>query len=187
MRRFVSFFLVFIAMSFVTVSAQLPKAPSQMKGKVVTGGNFGLNIYGRSLYLALAPQIGYRLTPELEVGVRLGYNLNYYFGSSYGNYSVHHLFGGVYANYEVIKGLYLHVEDEEACRLTYEGLASNGSTPRWYNSLFLGAGYRQYVTDTSFVYISALYNVRWYYDSNGEVSSPYGRPLIFRMGYCFGF
>ena len=186
MRRFVTFFLVLFAMSFTTVSAQLPKAPAEMKGKIVTGGNFGLDFYGRSFYLGVSPQVGYRLTPGLEAGVRLGYSLHYYFDSYYGNYSVHHLSAGVYVNYEVIKGLYIHLEDEESCRLVYEGLASNGSDPRYYNSLFVGAGYREYFSEKAYAYISLLYNMRWNYSANGEVNSPYSRPLIVRVGYCVG-
>lgn len=185
MRRFVSILLVLFAFSFTTVSAQLPKAPSWMKGKIVTGGNFGFNIWGDGLYLSVSPLVGYRLTPALEMGVRFGYDLNYYFGSYYGKYSVHHLSAGAYANYEVIRGLYLHLEDEQTCRLSFAEGSDSG--PRWYNSLFVGAGYRQYVSERAFVYISALYNLRWNYSNTGEVDSPYSRPLVLRMGYCIGF
>ena len=187
MRRFVRFCLIVLAMSTVPAMAQLPKAPLEMKGKIVTGGNFGIDFWGRSFCLSVAPQIGYRLTRGLEAGVRLGYNLNYFFDNYYGNYSIHHLSAGAYINYEIIKGLYFHLEDEETCRLTFDGLVSNGSEPRWFNSLFVGAGYREYVSETAFAYISALYNLRWDYSVGGEVSSPYSRPLVVRVGYCFGF
>lgn len=186
MRRFVRFCLLLLVMSASTAMAQLPKAPSEMKGKFVTGGNFGIDFWGRNLFVSVSPQIGYRLTRGLEAGVRLGYDLNYCFDSYYGNYSIHHLSAGAYVNYEIIRGLYLHVEDEETCRLTFEGLASNGSGPRFYNSLFVGAGYRQYSSERAFAYVSFLYNLRWNY-STGEVSSPYSRPWIVRVGYCFGF
>jgi len=184
MKRIASILLIFMAMSFTTVMAQLPQAPSSMKGKIVTGGDFGLSFYGNSLYFNVSPQIGYRLTPSLEVGLRLGYNLNFHFDTGYGKYSIHHLFGGVYANYEVIKGLYLHVEDEEACRFSKY---FSDDKMQWYNSLFAGAGYRQYVTEQSFVFISVLYNLSWKLGVNGEVNSPYASPLLVRAGYCIGF
>lgn len=186
MRRFVSFCLIVLAMCTATVSAQLPKAPSEMKGKIVTGGNFGFDIWGNTLYFSVSPQIGYRLTRGLEAGVRLGYDLNYTFDRYYGNWSVHHISAGAYINYEIIKGIYVHLEDEETCRLVFDGLVSNGSGPRWYNSLFVGAGYRQYISETGYAYITLLYNLRWDY-SVGEVNSPYSRPLMVRVGYCFGF
>ena len=166
--------------------AQLPKAPEEMRRKIVVGGHFGGGFAGNYIHLSVSPQLGYRLTKSLEVGIRLGYNLNYVFDNYYGNYSIHHVALGTYANYEVVKSLYLHVEEEETCRLTFDGFASNPSKPLWYNSFFVGAGYRDYFSGTSFAYIALLYNLLWDYGLNGEVNSPYSRPLVIRIGYCFG-
>ena len=153
---------------------------------MVTGGHFGGGFSGNNLHLTLSPQLGYRITRGLEVGLRLGYNLNYVFDYYYGNYSIHHVALGAYANYEIIKGVYLHLEDEETCRLTFEGFASNPGVPNWYNSFFVGAGYRDYITDTAFAYISLLYNLSWDHSYNGELNSPYSSPIVFRVGYCIG-
>jgi hypothetical protein len=130
--------------------------------------------------------IGYRLLPGFEVGTRLGYSFNYVFDSYYGNHSIHHVAFGAYLNYEVLRGVYLHLEDEELCRLTFQGFASNPGKTYWYNSFFVGAGYRDYITDTSFAYISLLYNLRWDYGQVGELSSPYSSPVVIRVGYCIG-
>lgn len=182
-RLILVFSLFFIA---VSASAQLPKAPMEMKGKIVTGGHFSGGFSGNYLHFTLSPQLGYRLTRGLEMGVRLGYNFNYVFDSYYGNYSIHLVGLGAYANYEIVKGIYLHLEDEETCRLTFDGFASNPGTPQWYNSFFIGIGYRDYITETSYAYISLLYNLRWDYGYNGELKSPYSRPIVIRLGYCFG-
>lgn len=170
----------------VSAAAQLPKAPVEMKGKIVTGGHFGGGFAGNCLHLTISPQIGYRLLPGFEVGTRLGYSFNYVFDSYYGNHSIHHVAFGAYLNYEVLRGVYLHLEDEELCRLTFQGFASNPGKTYWYNSFFVGAGYRDYITDTSFAYISLLYNLRWDYGQVGELSSPYSSPVVIRVGYCIG-
>lgn len=162
-------------------------APLEMKGKTVVGGHVSGGASGNCIYFTLSPQIGYRLSKGLEAGVRLGYSLQYYFDSYYGNCSVHHFSAGLYANYEIYRGIYLHVEDEESCLMTSEGFFSNPTAPQWYNSLFIGGGYRQYFSTTAYAYVSLLYNLSWDYTSDGWVNSPYSRPLLYRMGYCYGF
>lgn len=188
MKKIKGFFIVILLLFVtVTVSAQLPKAPVEMKGKFVTGGHFGGGFAGNHLHFTISPQFGYRLSRGFEVGVRLGYNLNYVFDSYYGNHSIHHVALGAYANYEVVKGIFFHLEDEEICQLVFDGFLSNPGKPQWYNSVFVGIGYRDYLTDTSYAYISLLYNLSWDYGYNGEQTSPYSTPIVLRLGYCFGF
>lgn len=189
MKRYITFIFLGILMMVFSgnIEAQKNARLSDLKGKMVTGGNFGAGIYGNTLYLSLAPQLGYRLTEGLELGGRLIYNLDYYFDPYYGNNAMHHFGGALYANYEIYRGIYVHAEDEQLCRINTNGFIHDASTPRWYNSLFFGAGYRQYVTPRSFAYFVFLYNVNWEYTYNGEWSSPYASPLVYRIGYCFGF
>lgn len=169
-----------------SAQAQTFGGPEAMKRKVVVGGDFGLGFYGNNFYFGIAPQAGYRLTRSLEVGVRLGYDLNYYYGNYYyGSYFCHYFSGSAYANFEVFKGIYLHVEDEELCLLV-RGQAINPTAPRWYNSLFVGGGYRHYASPTSYAYYSILYNLSWDYGYNGSQSSPYASPFVVRVGYCIG-
>ena len=73
------FMALFFSLLSVAAIAQLPKAPAEMKGKIVTGGHFGGGFSGNCLHLTLSPQVGYRLTQGLEAGIRLGYSFNYVF------------------------------------------------------------------------------------------------------------
>lgn len=189
MKRSITITIFVILFTLLSVSsiAQRPAHVSDLKGKLVTGGNFGAGMYGNNLYLSLAPQLGFRMTEGLEVGIRAIYNLNYYFDRYYGDMAMHHFGAAAYANYEIYRGLYVHAEDEQLCRINTNGLIYDSSKPRWYNSLFLGAGYRQYVTPRSFAYFVFLYNVNWEYTYNGEWESPYASPIVYRIGYCFGF
>lgn len=163
-----------------TLKAQTFGGPEYMNKKVVVGGDFGLGFYGDSFYIGIAPQAGYRLTRSLEAGVRLGYDLYYHYRDYYyGNYFCHYFSGSAYLNYEIFKGLYLQAEDEEMCLLV-SGKDLETSASSWYNSVFVGGGYRQY-WGNSYTYYSVLYNLSWDYNS------PYNSPFVVRVGYCFGF
>ena len=190
MKRIAVYVMAFMLVAMVgsEVQAQRFGAPESMKGKFVTGGNIGAGYSGRTLYFSIAPQLGYRLTKDLEMGVRLGYNLNFYndyygYYGNYGNYFYHYFNASVYANYEIFSGLYLHVEDEEVCCLV-RGENINPTPATWYNSILVGGGYRQYFSPTGFVYYALLYDLSWDYIN---LNSPYVSPFIVRVGYCVGF
>ncbi len=186
MKRIVSltFVIALVALVSLKAEAQTFGAPEVMKGKIVVGGNADLGYAYNCFYFGVSPQVGYRLTRSLEVGARLGYDLNFYADYYYGSYFCHYFSGAVYANYEIFRGLYIHAEDEEMCALI-RGKAVNPTAPRWYNSVFVGAGYRQYFSATSFVYYSILYNLSWDYGYNSS-GSPYSNPFVIRVGFCKG-
>lgn len=162
-----------------SVQAQIFGGPQSMKGKVVVGADVGAGMYGDCFYVGIAPQAGYRLTRSLELGVRLGYELNHYNDYYYGSYNCQYFSGSAYTNLEIYRGLYLHAEDEELCMLI-RGNAVNPNAPSWYNSVFVGVGYRQYSFDSSYIYYAFLYNLSWDY-----ANSPYASPYVIRAGVCF--
>lgn len=187
MKRIISvlFALVLSVTVSSTVKAQIFGGPDFMKGKMVAGGIFNAGYSSGCLHLGIAPQFGYRLTRSLEIGVRVGYDLYHYYNSPYyGRYNSHFFSGALYANFEIFQGIFVHVEDEESCMLV-RGNALNPTTPNWYNSAFVGGGYRQYTSANSYVYFAFLYNLSWSYAHPSE--SPYVNPFVIRTGYCIGF
>ena len=183
MKRFVKILLV-VLMGFGMASnlqAQTMGAPDYMKGKYVTGGSIGAGFSGNQFYFGVAPQFGYRITRSLEAGVRLGYDLHYYIDYYYGSYFTHIISGSVYSNLEVIWGLYVHAEYEKQCVL-HTGKDVTNVGPSWYDSMLVGAGYRQYYSGNQFVYYSILYDLNWDY-----YTSLYNNPFVIRMGYCLCF
>ncbi len=165
------------------VSAQLLPDVPQMKGRWVMGGNFAAGMYGNCLNLGISPQIGYRVFDCLEVGTRLIYELDYIFDRQNGNYSFHYFGGAAYTSFRVYKGIFIHAEDEVLYGMNvYNHTVSKG---KWFNSVFAGAGYRQYFSNRGFAYLLVLYNLS--YDLNGSLETPYAQPIVFRVGYCFGF
>lgn len=164
-------------------SAQfLPDVPD-LKGKIIYGGNFGFGMSGNFLSLSVAPQIGYRVFNPWEVGVRTIYDLTCDFNRTLGNVYGHYFGLAPYTNFQVYKGLFLHVEDE----VMYGIIRWNHETvsQKWYNSVFVGGGYRQYSYTGSYVYFMVLYNLSWGAVQSSNWDTPYGSPIVLRVGYCF--
>lgn len=154
-----------------------------LKGKIIYGGNFGFGMSGYYLSLSLAPQIGYRVLNPWEVGVRGIYTLQAWFDRVHGNEYGHFLGVAPYTNVEVFRGLFLHVEDEVMYgfrRWNHETVSA-----KWYNSVFVGGGYRQYNYTGGYVYFLVLYNLSWGLIPSDKWDTPYSSPLILRVGYCF--
>lgn len=163
-------------------SAQSDGMPN-LKGKLVYGGTFGGGLSGNFLNLSLSPQVGYRIFHPWEIGVRGTYDLKARFDALNGNVFRHYLGVGPYTSVEVFRGLFLYAEDE----VLYGFSSGNHETwaGRWYNSVFVGGGFRQYTYNGSYVYIMALYNLSWGNLSNNVWETPYASPLSIRVGYCF--
>ena len=163
-------------------SAQiLPDVPD-LKGKFVYGGNIGGGMAGNYLNVTLAPQVGYRIFNPWEVGVRGIYNLTCVFDRTLGNEYGHYFGVAPYTNVQVYKGIFLHVEDEVMYGLVKWNDQKVG---QWFNSIFVGGGYRYYSGEKSFMYVMVLYNLSWGAIQSLEWDTPYGSPLVFRVGYCF--
>lgn len=168
---------------FGKASAQFLHEVPDMRGRIIYGGNFGFGISGNYLNLSIAPQIGYRIFNPWEIGVRGIYNLQCYFDRHLPNEYSHYFGVAPYTNVEVYRGLFLHVEDE----IMYGIHRWNHETvkDKWYNSVFVGGGYRQYAYSGSFFYVMVLYNLSWGILKSNAWDTPYGSPVVVRVGYCF--
>ena len=164
----------------LTAEAQLFGPKNGMKGKMVYGGNFGFGISGSRLNLLLAPQVGYRITNAWEIGVRGTYNLHCYFDNFLGNQTNHWFGPAAYTNVEIAYGIFAHAEYEGLYGVSYFNHQQSEAAQRWYNSYFLGGGYRTYSGDGNFAFFMVLYNLNWY-----GTESPYAIPIVIRVGYCF--
>ena len=165
-------------------SAQGSSDVPDMKGRVIFGGNIGGGLSGHRLSFSIAPQVGYRILNPWEVGTRVIYDLNCYFDRTNGSVYGHYFGVAPYTNVQVFKGLFVHVEDE----VMYGISRWNHQTVRnkWYNSVFVGAGYRQYTYNGGFVYYMLLYNLTWdVIQSPDGWDTPYASPIAIRVGYCF--
>lgn len=184
MKRFstiVALFMMLFACS-LNAEAQLFGPENGMKGKVVLGGNFGFGVSGNYLNLLIAPQVGYRVTNAWEIGARGTYNLQCYFNRYNGNQTNHWFGPAAYTNVEIAYGIFAHAEYEGLYRVSYFNHQQAETLHRWYNSYFVGGGYRSYSGNGGCAYFMVLYNLNWY---NLNDVSPYSSPIVIRVGYCF--
>ena len=186
MKRFAiiaSLCLMLLGFAGKTSAQFLPDVPD-MKGKFTIGGDFDFVMYGNYLNFGIAPQVGYRIFSPWEVGLRGIYNLQCSFSAYYGSEYWHYFGVAPYTNFQVYKGLFVHVEDEYLygiVRYNHETLGGE-----WFNSIFVGGGYRSYSYSGSYYYLMVLYNLSWGGPetwNNGLY--PYSSPIVMRVGFCF--
>lgn len=186
MKRFAiiaSLCLMFFGFAGKASAQILPDVPN-MKGKITLGGDFDFGVVGHYLNFGIAPQVGYRIFSPWEVGVRGVYNLYCYFDAYYGNDYYHYFGMAPYTNFEVYKGLFAHAEYEKLYGLERYNQETYGGI--WYNSIFVGGGYRSYSYEGSYYYMMVLYNL-----SYGDMENwtdglyPYASPIVLRVGLCF--
>jgi hypothetical protein len=182
-----------------------PHRPDNFWHRVRVGGNLGFQ-FGNVTGITVAPEISIRAIDQLYVGFRFlyqYYNYKNYFwdadSKQYLRYESNVFGGGIYLRYYLaslfnnfLGNLYAHVEYEYQ---TYTRPFTNsivghiydpwgytyvyGSSKVEVNSLFVGGGYRQPVTDRIGIDFLILFNLNDSYDS------PYSNP-IFRLGVGVG-
>lgn len=180
---------IFIALIFGLVSfghAQFLRPVPDMKGKFIAGGNVDFGLSGNYLHASIAPQFGYRVIHAVELGVRGSYTLECQWDRVYGTWSDHYFGAAAYTSIEVYRGLFAHGEYEKLYCLSRSNHQSNPSYNKWYDSFFVGAGYRSYSSQNNYVYLLFLYNLSWDDQVITGSGTPYGRPFLIRVGYCFG-
>lgn len=132
--------------------------------------------------ILIAPQLGYKINPDWEAGIRLTYNYRSYRWQQQ-RIRTHDKAIGVFTNYEIWRGLFAHAETEwlyyTPVFFTGNPLWLEKDDPRFFNSLFVGGGYRQYYSSSGYAYLLVLYNL------NDSFDSPYSNPII-RAGVAFG-
>jgi hypothetical protein len=160
-----------------TPSEPPPSASSQ--NKVYYGGTLGFNFFGDIFRIRIAPMVGYKITPQLSAGIKIGYE--YMKDKRYSVEIESHNYGGsVFTRYRVIPQIYFH---GEFVYVSYEYQTQGLSSQReWVPMLLLGAGFAQSVGGNTYVFAEVLFDVLR--DSN----SPYEDwdPII-SFGASVGF
>lgn len=163
-------------------SSQTKNDFSMQKRFYVGGGlGFGISSYGTNLMIA--PLVGYRLSPSFDIGLRLTYNY-YRYNDSYFKYTSNNYGAGVFGRYYLFffNDLFLHAEYEALNYDQFIYLGPNNELEKersWVSSVFIGAGYRQWISNRAFVGITVLWNLL------DDINSPYNNP-VFRIGVGVG-
>jgi hypothetical protein len=188
-----SFIVIFYLMALVTYANsqeiepkqeapiqidEQPKEKEPFKNKLYTGGNLGLT-FGTYTNVMIAPILGIRWSPKFstELGVEYNYTKDNRYESEY---SYNQYGGRVNAQYFIIPQLFAHAEFAGLSMEQYN-LNYNKKERNFVPFLYLGAGYRQYMSKRSYVSFRILFDVL-----NNE-NSPYspGEPY-FSVGFGVG-
>lgn len=158
--------------------------------KIFFGGSLGLQ-FGTVTMIDVSPVVGYRITEKFETGIGLTYKYYKYKDYFIDNYTgigydlkSNILGGSVFARYHILENVFAHIEFE-SLRYQYDNYYSTGVSIQSeqlvanINSVFVGAGYRQRISQGSYFFIMALWNL------TEDAMSPYSNPVL-RMGMVFG-
>ncbi len=189
-QRIIQFF-IFTLIFLISMSAmsqfgqparEAKKSEFKMQKRFYIGGGLGFGISSYSTNLMIAPVVGYRLSPSVDVGTRITYNY-YRYNDDFIKYSTNNYGVGFFARYYLFffNDLFIHGEYEA---LNYEQvfLDYNNQTSKervWVSGLFLGGGYRQWIGSNAFVGFEVLWNVL------DNINSPYSNTII-RIGVGVG-
>ena len=171
-----------------------PKQKGFDPSKVIFGGGIGLS-FGTVTYLAISPVIGYRVLPNLAVGVQLSYQYyrqRDYFGKDL-PYSSSLFAPAIWTRLKVYKSFFVQAQPELDFQSQSVYAYDNDPNSPTVNqvirfkdrvttpALLIGAGIAQRVTDNSSVVFMVLYDVIQ------DQYSPYKGRVDFRIGFNVGW
>ncbi len=172
MKNFISVLMLLCFISFSAVSQNTDSKPSDRRQKVehpyIIGGGLGLQ-FGTITFIELSPKIGYRFTEHFTTG--LGGTYQYFRDRRSGlDYSTTVYGGSVFVQHDIWNSFYAYAEFEY---LTYEDYYNEQVVSE---NILIGGGYKQWLSNRSYAYLSLLYNI------NETYKTPYSNP-VFRTGF----
>jgi len=149
------------------------------------GGNIGFSFWNDYFYLGVYPLVGYKVTPKLSVGGKIGYA--YISDDRYeplpalntSNYGA-----SIFARYRLIPQIYFHTEYatwsyENVVNLTNDGYDTERE---WVPYLFLGGGFSQQLGPNTWAFVEVLFDVLQDENSPYEEWEPF---ISFGVGVGF--
>lgn len=145
--------LVLYGFCFV-LAAQQSSKPS-FKDKLYTGGHFGLT-FGNYTNIIVSPMVGARLNDRVYAG--LGIEYQYTKDKTVSPAFTYNQYGGrLFAQYNVIPQLFAHAELAGMSMERYNLIREKERN--FVPFLFVGGGYRQRISERSFVSFRVLFDV----------------------------
>lgn len=156
-----------------------PQSKRSFKDKLYFGGYLGLQ-FGTYTSIDISPLIGYRVTPDFNVGIGVLYTYTSFdYGGTIGQHGYSSWGGRLTTNYTLFNILVLGAEYQYRTVELYN-VVEQSFEDQGVNILFLGGGIRQKVGRNAFMFLLA------YYDVLQEEYSPYNS-VVFRIGVAAGF
>lgn len=152
-----------------------PLSERSFRERLTFGGNGAFQL-GTITLIGGTPQVGYRVTENVMVGIGGTYYYNRWKDIGY----TQHLYGGnLWARRKLFSRVFVHVESEHINIEAFGPLLPEAGR-RWVDMLWVGGGYYQGVTDRLGAGITLLYDV------SENSLNPYDNPTI-RGGLSLGF
>ncbi|MCU4176596.1 hypothetical protein [Carboxylicivirga sp. N1Y90] len=173
--KLLPFLLLFIVGAF-SISAQENEG-KKFKDKIYTGGNLGLT-FGTYTNIMISPIIGARLNEKIYAG--LGFEYQYTKDKSIEPALTYNQFGArLFSQYNIIPQLFAHLEfagySMERYNIRYE------KERNFVPFIYVGGGYRQMISQRSFVSFRILFDVLQ------NTNSPYNAwDPIYSIGFGVG-
>jgi len=173
--------------SIIVEEETQPETPSTSStaSKWYYGGNIGFSFWNDYFYLGVYPLVGYKVTPKLSVGGKIGYA--YISDDRYeplpalntSNYGA-----SIFARFRLIPQIYFHTEYatwsyENVVNLTNDGYDTERE---WVPYLFLGGGFSQQLGPNTWAFVEVLFDVLQDENSPYEEWEPF---ISFGVGVGF--
>jgi hypothetical protein len=157
------------------------KPKTSIGSKFFFGGGVGAS-FGTVDYVSIAPMVGYRVVPRVDVGLQPFYQWTrdgrYATSVSTTDYGV-----GVFTRVRIVYGLFAEGDYQYT---NFEYVNSNLTTTRdTHNAFLAGGGYSFAVGRNVGFYASALYDFT--YDSSEPYGQYYDSPVRLQVGVSVGF
>ena len=134
-------------------SVNYAQSESQEPSKVYYGGELGMG-FGDVFRIRIVPFIGYRISPQLSAGARIGYE---YMNWKDFDQSTHNYGGGVFGRYRFVPQIYGH---GEVGFFNYDSPTISGESNRTnVPFILLGGGYIQQISPNASAFIQVLFDV----------------------------
>ncbi|MBR8537319.1 hypothetical protein KDU71_17250 [Carboxylicivirga sediminis] len=170
--------VIFISISMLAMaqdSAESKKVP--LKDKLFTGGSVGLT-FGDYTNVMISPVVGARLNPKVYAG--LGIEYQYTKDKRYNPALTYNQFGGrIFAQYNIVPNLFAHGELAGYSMERYTTLSKKERN--FVPFIYFGGGYRQMISERSFVSVQVLFDVLQHKYSPYKAWEP-----IFSIGFGVG-
>lgn len=150
-----STFIFVISMFFASTSIWAQESTTSFKDKLYTGGQIGLS-FGNYTNIIISPMVGARLNEKVYAGV--GAEYQYTKDKRWEPALTYNQYGGrIFAQYNFIPQLFAHVEFQGMSMEKYK--LGGGKERNFVPFLYVGGGYRQYISQRSFISFRVLFDV----------------------------
>ena len=144
-----------LAQDSIQSDSPAPQPKQDIGQRIYYGGSIGLT-FGSYTRIGVYPLVGYKITPKLSAGIKLGYE--YIKDNRYATqYETSNYGASLFTRYRIIPQLYAHVE---FAGLNYELYNPLGESQReWVPFLLVGGGYSQPVGPRTWLNVEVLFDV----------------------------